>query len=106
MSYRYMRIVLFFDLPMVTNPEKRNYIKFRNYLLKNGFFMIQQSVYCKLALNGTVVNSVMKNLEENKPEEGLIQILIITEKQYEKMIMLLGHSDSEVLNTDERLVIL
>ncbi|EHO21854.1 CRISPR-associated endoribonuclease cas2 [Fusobacterium necrophorum subsp. funduliforme 1_1_36S] len=60
MSYRYMRIVLFFDLPMVTNPEKRNYIKFRNYLLKNGFFMIQQSVYCKLALNGTVVNSVMK----------------------------------------------
>lgn len=106
MSYRYMRVLLFFDLPMVGNLEKRHYIKFRNYLLKNGFFMIQQSVYCKLALNGTVVNSILRNLEQNKPEEGLIQILIITEKQYEKMIFLLGDFNSEVLNTDERLVIL
>lgn len=106
MSYRYMRMLLFFDLPMITNEEKRNYIKFRKHLIKNGFFMLQESVYCKLVLNPTVANSVMKNLEENKPPQGLIQMLIITEKQYEKMIILLGESSSEVLNTDNRMVIL
>lgn len=106
MSYRYMRVLLFFDLPMISNEEKREYIKFRNHLMKNGFFMLQESVYCKLVLNATVANAVLRNLEDSKPPKGLIQILMITEKQYEKMILLLGTSDSEVLNTDKRLVIL
>lgn len=106
MSYRYMRILLFFDLPMVSNEEKREYLNFRNYLLKNGFFMLQESVYCKLVLNATVANAIFNNLENSKPKKGLIQILMITEKQYEKMILLLGTSTSEVLNSDQRLVIL
>lgn len=101
-----MRILLFFDLPTITISDKRNYIVFRRHLLKNGFFMLQESVYCKLALNQTVVNSVVKRLEENKPRNGLIQILIVTEKQYEKSIFLLGEHETEVLNTDDRLVIL
>lgn len=106
MSYRYMRILLFFDLPMVSNEEKREYSNFRNHLLKNGFFMLQESVYCKLALNATVANAIFHNLETSKPKKGLIQILMITEKQYERMILFLGTSTSEVLNSDQRLVIL
>lgn len=106
MSYRYMRILLFFDLPTLTIANKRNYIHFRKTLIKNGFFMMQESVYCKIALNMTNVNTVMRILEENKPDEGFIQILVITEKQFEKMITLLGDFESETLNTDERLVIL
>lgn len=101
-----MRILLFFDLPTLTIANKRNYIHFRKTLIKNGFFMMQESVYCKIALNMTNVNTVMRILEENKPDEGFIQILVITEKQFEKMITLLGDFESETLNTDERLVIL
>ena len=68
--------------------------------------MLQESVYVKLALNATTTNTLMNNLEKNKPEEGLIQILLVTEKQYSKLYMLLGENRNEVLDTTERLVFL
>ena len=51
MNYRFMRVLVFFDLPVLTAKERREYRRFRNELLKNGFIMLQESVYCKLALN-------------------------------------------------------
>lgn len=68
--------------------------------------MLQESVYCKLALNGTAVRSIVDNVHKNKPEEGLVQLLTVTEKQYAKMDIIVGNSKSEVLDSDERLVIL
>ena len=47
-----MRVLVFFDLPVITAENRRAYVKFRKFLLKNGFLMLQESVYCKLALNG------------------------------------------------------
>ena len=82
MSYRYMRMILFFDLPTETAQERREYTRFRKYLLKNGFMMMQESVYCKIALNQTVVNSLYDSLQKNKPGKGLIQVLTVTEKQF------------------------
>ena len=101
-----MRVLVFFDLPVLTSENRRAYAKFRRFLLKNGFLMLQESVYCKLALNSSAVNAIVDNVHKNKPEEGLIQLLTVTEKQYEKMDIILGQVKSEVLDTDERLVIL
>ena len=99
-----MRVLVFFDLPVLTSENRRAYTKFRKFLLKNGFLMLQESVYCKLALNGSAVNAIVDSV--HKPEEGLIQLLTVTEKQYAKMDIILGQVKSEVLDTDERLVIL
>ena len=101
-----MRVLVFFDLPVLTSENRRAYAKFRRFLLKNGFLMLQESVYCKLALNCSAVNAIVDNVHKNKPEEGLIQLLTVTEKQYAKMDIILGQVKSEVLDTDERLVIL
>lgn len=101
-----MRVVVFFDLPIVTSENRKNYTKFRKMLLKNGFLMLQESVYCKLALNGSAVNAIVENIHKNKPPEGLVQILTITEKQYSKMDIVVGTLKSDMLDTDERLVIL
>lgn len=101
-----MRVLVFFDLPVLTSENRRAYAKFRRFLLKNGFLMLQESVYCKLALNSSAVNAIVENVHKNKPEEGLIQLLTVTEKQYAKMDIILGQVKSEVLDTDERLVIL
>ena len=68
--------------------------------------MLQESVYCKLALNGTAVNAIIDNVHRNKPQEGLVQLLTVTEKQYSKMDLIIGEMKSEVLDSDERLVIL
>ena len=101
-----MRVLVFFDLPMITRENRRAYTRFRKFLLKNGFIMLQESVYCKLALNQTAVKAIVENVRKNKPSEGLIQLLTVTEKQYAKMDLIIGTVKSEVLDTDERLVIL
>ena len=67
---------------------------------------MQESVYCKLALNGTATQSIIDNIHKNKPDEGLVQLLTVTERQYAKMDLIVGMIKSEVLDSDERLVIL
>lgn len=106
MSYRYMRVFVFFDLPILTKEERRAYTKFRKFLIKNGFLMIQESVYCKLALNGIAVRTIIDQVHKNSPAGGLVQLLTVTEKQYAKMDLIIGDVNSEVLDTDERFVIL
>ena len=81
-------------------------MKFRKYLVKNGFLMMQESVYCKLAQNSSVGETIIENIRKNRPTEGLVQVLKVTEKQYGKMEYIVGESSNEVLNTDQRLVIL
>ena len=97
---------MFFDLPVVKSEHRRAYARFRKFLLKNGFMMLQESVYCELALNGTAANTIISNVHKNKPEEGLVQLLTVTEKQYAKMDIIVGDIKREVLDSDERLVIL
>ena len=106
MNFRYMRVVCFFDLPVLTVQNRREYQKFRKYLIKNGFLMMQESVYCKLVPNITAADAVIDGLNKNKPDEGLIQVLKITEKQYSNMEYILGSDKQEVINSSERLIIL
>lgn len=101
-----MRVLIFFDLPVVSEKDRREYRKFRKYLIKNGFLMLQESVYCKLAQNSTVGDAICENIRKNKPPSGLVQLLKVTEKQYAKMDFIVGESQSEVIDSDERLVIL
>lgn len=101
-----MRVIVFFDLPVLTYQQRKEYTKFRKFLLRSGFMMMQESVYCKLALNGTVVRGIVDNVHKNSPKEGLVQLLMVTEKQYAKMDFIIGEVKSEVLDSDERLVIL
>ena len=54
-----MRVFVFFDLPTLTSENKREYVRFRKFLIKNGFLMLQESVYVKMALNQTVVSSIV-----------------------------------------------
>lgn len=101
-----MRVIVFFDLPVGTASERRAYTSFRKFLIKNGFIMIQESVYSKLALNATVSEAIMKRVREESPTVGIVQMLTVTEKQYSKMEYIVGDKKSGTLDTDERLVIL
>ena len=101
-----MRVMVMFDLPVGTGDQRREYARFRKFLIKSGFLMVQESVYCKLALNGTAATAIIENVRKNKPKEGLVQLLSITEKQYAKMEYIIGQANSNVWDTDERLVIL
>ena len=65
--------------------------------------MIQYSVYAKLALNKTIITQVKRRLERNKPSEGNIVILEITEKQFAGMQWILGKKTSYVLDTTDKI---
>lgn len=68
--------------------------------------MLQESVYCKLALNMTVADSIVQAVKSSKPKAGLVQLLVITEKQFNKMEFIVGLAQNTVIDSDERLVIL
>ena len=106
MSYRYMRVIVFFDLPVITNTNRKDYREFHKYLIKSGFLMMQESVYCKLAQNAVMAEFIIENIRKNKPADGLVQVLKITEKQFGKMEFIVGTKKSEILDTDERVVII
>lgn len=101
-----MRIIVMFDLPTETPLHRHNYGKFRRYLIKSGFMMLQESIYVKLALNQNMANSILDSIKKNKPPEGLVQILSVTEKQFSKMEIITGEYSNDTVDTDERLLIL
>ena len=101
-----MRLILMFDLPMQTAEDRRNYTAFRRLLIKSGFIMLQESVYTKLMITPSVKESVLQLLEKSKPPKGMVCALEVTEKQFAKMDFIVGEQHSDVIDTDERLVIL
>lgn len=66
-----MRIILFFDLPTGDLEDKREYRKFRKFLIKKGFLMLQESVYCRLVLNQTVANAMVASIKKISLKTGL-----------------------------------
>lgn len=101
-----MRILVFFDLPTETENDRRSYRQFRKELIKSGFIMLQESVYAKLSLNQTQTAQIIENVKKKKPEKGLVQILTVTEKLFSKMEIICGTAKSDVIDSDERLLIL
>lgn len=105
-GFRFMRMLVLFDLPTLTMENRRNYYQFRKTLIKNGFIMMQESVYCKMMTSPSVEQSCRKLIHDHKPSEGIVQILSITEKQFNKMEYVVGEYCSDVIDSEERLVIL
>lgn len=85
-----MRLLVFFDLPVVKKEDRKEYQTFRRFLLNDGYIMIQYSVYSRIC-NGTEgANKHISRLKKNLPPKGSVRFLQITEKQYSEMKFLVG----------------
>lgn len=87
---RFMRLLVFFDLPVVTRAERRAYTIFRRFLLNDGYDMIQFSVYGRIVNGNDAEQKHMKRLVDNLPPEGSVRCLTVTEKQFASMKLLVG----------------
>ena len=87
---KFMRIVVFFDLPVVTAKEKKAAAKFRKFLIKDGYNMMQWSVYSRICNGTDSVAMHRQRLKQNLPENGSVRALTLTEKQFESIDILLG----------------
>ena len=101
-----MRIIVFFDLPTTSAIDLKNYRNFRKFLIKEGFMMMQESVYTKITKNMAHSTAIAHQVKLNLPKKGLVQMLTVTEKQYSRMEILLGEENGEYINDDRRLIIL
>lgn len=102
-----MRVMIFYDLPTLTYKERSEHNRFRKFLKRDGFIMMQESVYSKIALNPVAAQSVKDRVIKNMPKTGLIQVLTVTEKQYVSIDCILGDPslNTHVLNSKSRLVV-
>lgn len=104
---RYLRLIVFFDLPVLTAAQRKRYAVFRKFLTKEGFLMVQKSVYSKLVINDAAAAGAIGRLCKNKPPEGLVQVLKVTEKQYATMVCIAGKQvEHDEMTTTDELVIL
>lgn len=87
---KFMRILIFFDLPVKTKKERREATQFRNFLLNDGYHMIQYSVYARVCNGVDAVEKHRSRVKRNLPDNGSVRLLVITEKQYEAIDVLLG----------------
>ena len=80
---KFMRMLVFFDIPVKTKRERRIAAAFRNFLLKDGYHMVQYSVYARVCNGMDAVQKHRSRLNTALPENGSVRLLVITEKQYE-----------------------
>lgn len=92
---KFMRIIVMFDLPVVTEKERKTATKFRKFLLDDGYIMMQYSVYSRICKNNDDLNKHITRIKLNTPTTGNIRLLQITENQYNNMIMFCGTKKTE-----------
>lgn len=93
-----------FDLPTYSLQDMREYRRFRKFLIENGFIMMQESIYTKLLLNGASATLMSKQVRKVVPKDGLVQMLVVTEKQFAGMELLTGELNSIYENSDKRYI--
>jgi len=99
-----MRLIVFFDLPMESNKDLTEYRLFRKFLIKNGFIMMQKSVYSRLVVNNVSSNLLKNLINKNLPQNGLVQLLQVTERQFSSIEYLVGERKSNIIESNERII--
>lgn len=85
-----MRILVMFDLPVVEKAERKIATKFRKYLLDEGYVMMQYSVYYRICNGYDMAKKYIQLLEKSVPQKGSVRALVLTEKQFSEMKLLVG----------------
>lgn len=80
-----MWLMVMFDLPVLTKPERRAATKFRQWLLDEGYEMSQLSVYIRFCVGKEQVERRIRDIARTRPDRGKIHILSVTDKQFEAM---------------------
>jgi CRISPR-associated protein Cas2 len=89
-GYRFMWVVVLFDLPVDTKKARRDYSRFRKRLLKDGFAMMQYSVYIRHCASKENAEVHTARVSFWVPDDGEVRVLIITDKQFERMQVFWG----------------
>lgn len=91
--YRGLWVFAMFDLPVVTEKQRKRYTQFRKLLLKEGFDMLQYSVYARYFPSEEASAPRRARIKKALPPEGQVRMLVVTDRQFEKMECYVGKKE-------------
>lgn len=94
-AYKFMWILVAFDIPVLTKKQRKEAAKFRKDLLGEGYIMLQFSVYIKPIPSIQHREPLISRLRKALPEETDVKVITITDKQYAEIIHLSGTKQKE-----------
>jgi CRISPR-associated protein Cas2 len=89
-AYRFMWLLVMFDLPVLTKAERRAATKFRQWLLDEGYEMSQLSVYMRFCVGKEQVERRIRDIDKARPGKGQVHVLAVTDRQVERMVIFRG----------------
>ncbi len=92
---RAMWLFAMFDLPVEGKEDRRHYAQFRNALLKQGFMMLQYSVYARYLPSEEAAEAHRRRVRRALPPEGQVRLLAVTDHQFGKMEVYYGRKSRE-----------
>ena len=100
-----MWLLVMFDLPVKTKPQRREYVRFRNLLLANGCLQLQFSVYARFCVSRENADTYGRIIQPAVPNGGFVRILMVTDRQFGEMVSLYGSMELEVEQEPEQLLL-
>lgn len=83
-------LIVTFDLPVGTKPQRKVAHDFREWLKDDGYQMLQFSVYARACVTYARQETHVARVKENLPEEGSVRVIFVTRAQWERSYVLHG----------------
>lgn len=102
-GYAIMWLYVMFDLPVETKQQRKVAARFRKDLVKDGFSMHQFSVYVRHCPSNEAAAVHVSRVKRMVPDEGLVSVLKITDKQFGDTIQFVGRKRKPPIPTPVQL---
>jgi len=89
-------LVVAFDLPVGTKNQRKAATGFRQFLLDDGFQMIQFSVYARPCVSFARQETHLERVKKTIPPEGKVRAFFVTRAQWERAFIIFGSPGKEV----------
>jgi len=83
-------ILAMFDLPVMSDRERKAASRFRHDLLDNGYLMIQFSVYARPCVSYEHMDSHIARIKGCIPEAGNVRLMFMTDEQWKRSHTVIG----------------
>ena len=98
-------LLLFFDFPMKTEQNRKNYRGFIKNIKNLGFIRLQESVYVRLQRSTRSTKGDISNVRKYAPSDGDVMILPLTVGDFAKLVCVAGDGFDVHLLCDDFIVI-
>jgi CRISPR-associated protein Cas2 len=88
-------LMVAFDLPVLTREQRKRATAFRNFLIDDGFQMIQFSVYARACVSFARQETHLDRVKKHLPPEGSVRAIFVTRAQWERSYVIQGSPASK-----------